>query len=127
MKLNTRNIQRNIIKTIFIKVINEIDVYVWSKYFVYLNICSTDDLKILATVNKLIENGAAINSQNGIDSPLHIAVSKRLQKTTELLVKKGANVNHVGRGNATPILSYTCPEKCKSNKYNEYCNFTKLK
>lgn len=76
---------------------------------------STDDLKILATVNILIENGAAINTKNGIDSPLHFAVARRLEKTTEMLIKKGANVNHIGRGNATPILLFTCRRKGKSN------------
>lgn len=45
----------------------------------------------------------------------------------ELLVKKGVNVNYVGRGNVMLIFLYMCLEKCKSNKYIEYCNFIKLK
>lgn len=54
----------------------------------------------------LVENGATVNAEMGTESPLHYAAASKLRRTIEFLIKKGANINHVGSHDDTPLLAY---------------------
>lgn len=54
----------------------------------------------------LVKNGAAVNAEIGTDSPLHFAVASGLRRTIEFLIEKGANINHVGKDDITPLMNY---------------------
>ena len=65
-----------------------------------------DDSKILPVVEFLVDNGSHVNSKENLDSPLHYAVSEKLTKITAFLIEKGANINHIGNSQLTPLLVY---------------------
>lgn len=54
----------------------------------------------------LVENGAIVNAEMGTESPLHFAAALELRRTIEFLIEKGANINHVGSHDFTPLLTY---------------------
>lgn len=52
----------------------------------------------------LVENG--VNAEMGTESPLHFAAASKLRRTIDFLIEKGANINHVGSCDVTPLLTY---------------------
>lgn len=78
----------------------------WQKNVLFYFVILSDESLILNAVTFLVENGAVVNSERGKDSPLHFAVASELRRTIEFLIEKGANINHVGNGDITPLLTY---------------------
>ena len=76
------------------------------KGFIGLFSFCLDESEILPVVEYLVDNGSLVNSKEELHSPLHYAVSETLTKTTAFLIEKGANVNHIGNSQLTPLLVY---------------------
>ena len=59
----------------------------------------------LKEINKLLAHGADINTCGPMDTrPIYLAVAAGHTAAVQLLLEKGANVNVVAAGGATPLL-----------------------
>ncbi|XP_056012069.1 uncharacterized protein LOC125678557 [Ostrea edulis] len=66
-----------------------------------------DEVKILELTTALINHGAKYNDyEKGEDSLLHMAVDNGLQEVVDFLVRKGADINHRGKNQQTPLHRY---------------------
>jgi hypothetical protein len=66
-----------------------------------------NNVKILKLIGMVINHGAKYNDYDkGTDSLLHLAVVNELQEVVDFLIMKGADINHRGKHQQTPLHRY---------------------